>query len=816
MALRADNHWRILLAMSLLATSISGCAGLPRIDPSGQRILLFPGEQPPVPTLPPAAAPPVVQPGPAVVVPNPVAPPAATDSYLPGTPGSTVTTDALGRPVVVGPAVGTAPVAVPGVAATPVAVAYGDRLEITPSRVLAPVGSEVVIKAGICNDDGYLLANQKIEWMLGREGVGQIVTVGDRGKQDIGRFPWNYPRKIDSNFAIGYTSPYAECLDRGTPDPNDDVEIRRGDAWMTVTSAAEGTSYVTAYAPDVENWQQRTAAATIYWIDAQWVFPPSTTVAAGQSHALTTTITRQSDGAPIAGWIVRYRVEGGSAGLGYEAGQTSEVVTNNHGRATVEITPTDAQPGTANIAVEILRPEQAGAGGSPRVTLGAGLTSITWATAGGVTTPLVTGPPIVTTPLPGTTTQPPVTTSPSDTAPPATGTPDLDVKIEQVTPGPLQVGGKVAFRVTITNRGSAIARNVTFSDSFSTGLSHPGAAPGVYIINSQSDIPIDILPGDSFEFPLEFDIVAPGQQSHTVNVSAPGATPDSETAYFNVEAGGVAPGGTVVPPSLAVDVLGPPQHNVGERATYRIVVENRGNVPASNIVVASDRDPELRPVSADETFDANIFASTGRLVWGLGELAPGDRTTFTIECDCISPAASACTRVEVSAAGLAAPLRKQACTTIRQALPGHVPGGTGGVSPPGNPPANNNDQGLSVDITSTVAQPAVQRQFVISVVITNNSTQPRRNFQMRMLITPHLQPNVSMINSGLSMQPETRRAEGLELVFGPLAEIPPGKTESIAIPVTALQPGVATIYVERIADGVAPFLVTERIEVLPR
>jgi hypothetical protein len=34
--------------------------------------------------------------------------------------------------------------------------------------------------------------------------------------------------------------------------------------------------------------------------------------------------------------------------------------------------------------------------------------------------------------------------------------------------------------------------------------------------------------------------------------------------------------------------------------------------------------------------------------------------------------------------------------------------------------------------------------------------------------------------------------------------------------VTALQPGVATIYVERIADGVAPFLVTERIEVLPR
>src|SRR5690606_3610326 len=124
---------------------------------------------------------------------------------------------------------------------------------------------------------------------------------------------------------------------------------------------------------------------------------------------------------------------------------------------------------------------------------------------------------------------------------------------------------------------------------------------GVYSIHSQSDVPINIQPGDSFPFDLEFRIVAPGQQSHTVNASADGAGPASATAYINVEASGPATGGTGVPPSLAIDVLGPPQHNVGERAIYRIVVENRGNVPAVNIVVASERDPELRPVRADET-----------------------------------------------------------------------------------------------------------------------------------------------------------------------------------------------------------------------
>src|SRR5690606_16265230 len=157
--------------------------------------------------------------------------------------------------------------------------------------------------------------------------------------------------------------------------------------------------------------------------------------------------------------------------------------------------------------VEIIRPEQAGAAASPRVTLGAGLTSITWGGAGVITTPPATLPPVDSSPLPGTT-QPPITPSPSD-MPPATGSPDLQVTIQQVTQGPLRVGDSVAFRVLITNRGSAVARNVGFTDTFSTGLSHPGAAEGGYSIHSQSDVPIDIQPGESFPFDVEFRIVAP-------------------------------------------------------------------------------------------------------------------------------------------------------------------------------------------------------------------------------------------------------------------------------------------------------------------
>ncbi len=796
-----ERPLRLVLALSLLTTTVGGCAGLPRIDPSGQRFLIFPDEYPQVATVPPGGALPLA---PTTVVPNSTAPPALTDGFLPGTPGSTVTTDMLGRPIVVGPAIGTVVGSPVSAGATPVAVASGDRLEITPSRILAPVGSEVIVKAGICNNDGYLLANQRIEWMLGREGAGQIVEVGDRGKLDIGRYPWSIPRKVDANFAVGFTSPYAECLDRGTPDPNDDVEVRRGDAWVSVTSAAEGTSYVTAYAPDVENWQQRTAAATIYWIDAQWAFPPPATVAAGQSHTLTTVVTRQSDGAPVAGWIVRYRVEGGSASLGYGADQITEMATDNQGRASVVITPTDAQSGTTNIAVEVIRPEQAGVAASPRVTLGTGLTSITW--SGSATLPPVGAPSIPTTPL---TPSPPATTPP-----PATAVPDLEITIDQITPNPLHVGGTVAFTLTITNRGAGPARNVTFIDTFSPGLSHPGAAEGTYAIRSAPSDPLEIAAGGNYSTTVEFQIVAPGRQEHTVSVNADGAVPASKTAYINVEGGGAATG-VGAPPTLRIDVLGPLQHNVGEIATFKIVVENTGAVPATNVQVLSQRDPELRPRVADESYDAHLFNTTGQLLWRLAELAPGTRTEFSIQYECVAPAQQACSRAEVNADGLTMVLRGEHCMAIRAPISGNVPApGIGGTS--GLPADPTGDQGLNVQIRSTTATPSVQGRFVLSVWIKNDSPETRRNFQMKILIPPQLQADINNIATDVTVQPLVPRAGGVELVFGPIAEIPPGGVASISIPVDAVQPGIATILSQRIADGVAPADSQLRIEVIPR
>jgi hypothetical protein len=107
------------------ALAVSGCANwqLPRLDPTGERILLPPGS--PVPPIPPGA--------------SPVAPP-------------------------VGPTTG---------------------VSLNPSALIAPVGSEVVMIASVIGGEGYLLTNEIVEWTIDPNGAGQFLSPGERRGLDF-------------------------------------------------------------------------------------------------------------------------------------------------------------------------------------------------------------------------------------------------------------------------------------------------------------------------------------------------------------------------------------------------------------------------------------------------------------------------------------------------------------------------------------------------------------------------------------------------------------------------------------------------------
>ncbi|QDU57720.1 COG1361 family protein [Aeoliella mucimassa] len=838
---RLASSTRTLTLVAIVATiaTAGGCAlsGMPRIDPTGQRLLIWPNE--PTPTLSataPAAAPTLV-PGTTAALPttpgNTTTAPVYTDPYLPG--AGTSTTDWLGRPVVVGPAVASS--TGQPIAGIPQQVAYppGEAVRITPSRILAPVGSEVILVAGVCAENGYLRTNERIEWMLDRAGTGQIVTVGGRGELDMFRLPQNTPRKVDNYFAIGATSPFNECLDRGTPDPNDDVQIRRGDAWATITSPAEGTTYVTAYAPNVPNWQGRTARSTIYWIDAQWSFPASVTLAPGETHTLTTTVTRQSDGAPIKGWIVRYKVAGGSAGLGYGDGPISDETTDDQGRASVRISPTDARGGTTNVQIEIVRPEQAGYAASPRVTLAQGAATISWADGGIAGSPnpsLPTTPPPALEPTPDSSggsdsggldwnntpipPAPPLDNTPSGPASPSeTGTPDLAVDIQQLTPDPLKVGDVVRYQITVSNQGNGTARNVKLRDDFDLGLVSDVVATGQQYIESDPLQVVNLDPQQTWQPPaLEFRITRAGSLSHSVTVSAQNAVSRTQRALLNAVAEAEP-----VEPQLNVTIVGPPRKDVGQTAEFRLTIENTGTVAATNVVAIVELDAELKPLKATEPFDSIYYEQTGQIRWTFARIEPGQRFQQDVLCDCQASSMSSCARGVVQAAGLAQAITQSQCVEIRQPL------GGGGISPPPTtipdnttqpPPSNPNSGGLGVGVRFSVTQPRVQQRVLITVTVQNNDTVAKQGLSLHFLVPKVVQPDLTLIQPQQLVQRGTLGNLGQELTVGPMPDIAPGGTVSVMIPVDAVSPGRGEFYVSTILPGSPEVPYNCPIDVQPR
>ena len=95
-------------------------------------------------------------------------------------------------------------------------------------------------------------------------------------------------------------------------------------------------------------------------VDAQWAIPASTTAEGGRALILTTIVSRRSDAAPLAGWVVRYEVSGAAATVGGTGGGFIDVPTDATGRASVEVSPSEVGGGTAVVTMILLPPTQQG------------------------------------------------------------------------------------------------------------------------------------------------------------------------------------------------------------------------------------------------------------------------------------------------------------------------------------------------------------------------------------------------------------------------------------------------------------------------
>ncbi len=412
---------------------------------------------------------------------------------------------------------------------------------MVPEIVVAPIGAEVVLMAGVPGADGGLAPGRRIEWTLDPAGVGHFVTVdGIMQFRPFIRFS-SAPEKIDATFAVGKTARQNITLTRGTPTETDDLIVLRGQTWISVTSPAEGTSYVSAFSPEVHGWDGRLRTSRVHWVDAQWSFPPPAVNPAGSSHTLTTTVLRQSDRTPIEGWRVRYEIlDGPAAGFAPGGATVTEVPTNELGQASVEVVQQQIAGGTNTIRVEIIRPGNAPGASGRRMSIATGTTTKTWSSP--------------------------------------------DIALRKTGPAQGSIGSTLTYRIEVTNPGAVAATGVTVADAIPAGLAYLDSNPPAANQGGQLRWELGTLAaGETRGLEVRFR----ADQAGTVDNCATATTAEGLTAQDCATT-------TILVPSLEASITGPSEVAVGQQTVFDVLVTNRGSVPASGLVLVARFDAGLR------------------------------------------------------------------------------------------------------------------------------------------------------------------------------------------------------------------------------
>ena len=425
------------------------------------------------------------------------------------------------------------------------------ELLINPQVTVAPVGSEVVLAAGVRGQDQYLITNERVEWTIDPAGVGEFVDVQPGTFGDLLLGDYTKPKKIDATHAVGSTSRQNVRLTRGTPTTDDDVCVLRGQTWVTVTSPAEGTSYVTAFARSVYGWEQRKQTAVVHWVDAQWRFPPPAINPAGTRHVFTTTVMRQTDQAPLAGWRVRYQiVDGPPAGFAPGGGQSIEVETNAMGQASAEIFQPQPASGTNRVGIQIVRPATAR---SSQIVVGHGSTLKTWSAPG--------------------------------------------IAVRKSGPALVGIGGTATYQIQVTNPGDMPADGVVLVDEIPEIMSYVGSRPPAELAGRSLRWQLGRLgPGGGQAVEVTLRAERPGSAASCAEAAAAGGLKARHCATT-----------TVMAASLDLRVVGPDRANVGEEAAFEILVTNPSEVTYNDLVIRDRFDAGLQHAKAANPIERRLL-----------------------------------------------------------------------------------------------------------------------------------------------------------------------------------------------------------------
>lgn len=418
---------------------------------------------------------------------------------------------------------------------------YAVELELTPLEDINPVRTQHVMVATVRDKNGKPLPNRRVEWIISEGSVGDIVEVDESG--------WRASRgyKVDNHFAVSHTNNFKHVLDRGNDDPSDDVMLEKGQTFCVITSPVEGTTYVTAYAPGIYDWNKHKVFAVKHWYDVKYECPPPATNPVGTTHEFVTRVSKYSDNSALSGYMVTYKILDGPAATLEPGGSTvATVPTDADGNARVTIRQSSPAEGTNNLSIEIIRPENVQCC-KPAVRIGECPTSKTWV-----------GPKIA-----------------------------ID---KSCTPSAL-VGDQVNYTITVTNPSAVDATNVVVTDTLPAGIEFVSASP-----SGNGSWSLGTLPGGASS---TINIVGRATRTGTFENCA------EVRADFNLQARACCTT-VVTAPALALEKRCPSAVTVCDPIPYTIIVRNTGDGVAKNVVVTDTLPNGVTTADGQTAVTANV------------------------------------------------------------------------------------------------------------------------------------------------------------------------------------------------------------------
>jgi uncharacterized repeat protein (TIGR01451 family) len=408
-------------------------------------------------------------------------------------------------------------------------------LEVRPLESTDSVRTQHVLIATVYDEKGVPRRDRRVEWML--EGAGNIIEVDESGV-----FPGR-GYKVDNKYAVSYTSYKEHRITRGNQNPSDDFVIRPGQTWCVISSAVEGDSHVTVYAPEIYNWDRHKVFVVQHWVDTEWTLPPPAVNRVGTEHVISTSLFRHTDRAPQSGYRVRYRVLSGPP-AGFLPSRAPEILVASdlNGTAAASLVQLAPQPGVNRIGIEIIRPPDPLAPAGPGIIIGRGETTKEW--RGG------------------------------------------QVALELAGPPTAALGQEIPYTITITHGGQVESQAMTVRDPLPDGVQLVRAQPQPSLEGSQLIWTLAVLPpGATHTIQVVLRGTRPGPINHCVTLATADGFQDQKCVTTVVAA--------PQQPQLDVSLSEPLGVVVGAPFTFQVTVTNRGTGPATNVLLSASFDSSL-------------------------------------------------------------------------------------------------------------------------------------------------------------------------------------------------------------------------------